>query len=134
MEDHKYKYVYTCYDPVVWPEVVKIFAMDGKSFFSADPGAVKNILSPHKKGDEEFILWRIKIAHEKLHPLEKIILVNHSNCGAYRLSGITFDDPEKEEEFHRKELKRAAAVVKNVLPSVKVEVHYFLKSEQRIVW
>lgn len=134
MESNKYKYVYTCYDPLVWPKVVKIFAGDGKSFFSADPGAVKNILSPHKKGDKEFILWRIKIAHEKLHLLGKIILVNHSNCGAYRLSGITFNDAKVEEEFHCKELKKAAAVVKNMLPKVKVEIHYFLKNKQQIVW
>lgn len=134
MKDHKYKYIYTCYDPLVWPEVVKIFAGDGKSFFSADPGAVKNIISPYEKGFKDFIFWRIKIAHEKLHPLEKVILVNHSNCGAYQLSGITFNDAKVEEEFHRKELKKAAAVVKNMLPSLKIEIHYFSKSEQCIVW
>ena len=134
MEDQKYNYIYTCYDPVVWPAVAKIYYGMGKNFFSADPGAVKNILDPHKAGDREFILWRMKVAHEKLHPLEKIILVNHSNCGAYRLAGITFADESSEEKFHKEQLKNAAKIVKKELRGVAVEIHYFLKDEQRLAW
>ncbi|MEK7090408.1 MAG: hypothetical protein AAB930_02370 [Patescibacteria group bacterium] len=129
-------YVYTCFDPMVWPHLVEIFDQRfGRHnyFFDPDPGAVKNLVSPSDSHLPKIVISKIKAAYT-LHPFEFLILVNHSKCGAYKLVGKEFTDAAKEEEFHKRELGKAAPFLKKNFPSLIIEAHYFLKEESRMVW
>ena len=45
-------------------------------------GAAKNIASPTKETDPEFILRQIDIS-KRLHGITSVIIMNHTDCGAY---------------------------------------------------
>ena len=102
-------------------------------FWLPELGGVKDFLSPDAPSDKDRLIRKIKKAHS-IHPFGLIILINHSNCGAYKLSGHSFDDTQKEEQFHTEELKRAAEVIKKEFPGMVVEIWYFLKAEQKVAW
>lgn len=129
-------YVYTCFDPKVWPYLVEIFDKRfGRHnyFFDPDPGAVKNLVSPSDSHLPKIVVSKIKAAY-LLHPFGILVLVNHSKCGAYKLAGKEFAGAVKEEEFHKRELGKAARLLKNDLPRLIIETHYFLKEESRLKW
>lgn len=129
-------YVYTCFDPLVRPRVSRIFERRfGRHnvFIDSDPGAVKNLVAPQQPSDTDFVLWKMQAAY-KLHPFDIIILVNHSNCGAYKLAGESFTDSGVEEEFHRRQLQTAQRILNKRFPNVKVDVHYFLKDKQKFLF
>ncbi len=69
-------------------------------------GGAKSLASPEKEIEEEYILKQIETSL-KLHHAERIVLMNHSDCGAY--GGLkNFDNDEtKEKEFHIQELVKA---------------------------
>lgn len=69
-------------------------------------GGVKNL---------DFILSQIMLA-EKLHHIEKVILVNHEDCGAYGELGT--------KEKHVVDLTAAAEKIKSQFPDVEVETYY----------
>lgn len=48
----------------------------------AAAGAVKNIVDPHAPSDREFILRQIGIS-KRLHDIKDVVLMNHTDCGAY---------------------------------------------------
>lgn len=134
--EKKFGYVYTCFDPKIHKELERIFDERfgaEKYFFDSDPGAEKNLATPEVSADVDFVIRKMKKAHA-LHPFEFIIIVGHSDCGAYKLAGITFVDAKREGDYHAYELKKAAAVVKTAFPQIAVETHYFLKDEKRMAW
>lgn len=136
MEKAEKKYVYTCFDPKIRRELERIFDARFRAeeyFFDSDPGAEKNLASPEIPADADFVIRKMKKAYA-LHPFELVVIVGHSDCGAYKLAGITFTDAKKEEDYHADELKKAAAVVKTAFPQIAVETHYFLKNEKRMAW
>lgn len=129
-------YVYTCFDPKVWPTVVEIFDERfgrGNYFLATDPGAVKNLVSPSDRHTPKITIAKIKAAHT-LHPFKTIILINHSKCGAYKLAGKIFANAEKEEAFHKNELEKTVRLLKREFPKINIETHYFLKEEGRMKW
>lgn len=54
------------------------------------------------------------------HRAGKILLTNHTECGAYGLAGHMFTDFQKEMEFHTSELQKAKEVVQSLYPEKKV--------------
>lgn len=129
-------YIYCCFDPKVWPRVVEIFNAkfgDGNYFLDLDPGAMKNISSPKNDSDRNFVLYKIQVALN-LHPFKKLILINHSNCGAYHLAGITFTSEEEEHNFHKTELEKAIKFLEREFPNLEIETHFFLKDKNKLVW
>lgn len=131
-----FAYVLACGDPEIKLPLTREFngRFGPKGYFwLPELGGCKDISFPDVEGDRERILRKIKDACA-VHPFGLIVLVNHSICGKYKLSGRSFDDHEKEERFHTEELKKAVEVVKNEFPNMAVEIHYFLKSEQRMAW
>ncbi len=76
--------------------------------FSA-AGGVKSLLSPKNDSDRDFILDQINVAIN-LHGVNEIILLNHTDCGAYK-ENIEFSSFEKECKFHEDEMKRAKAII-----------------------
>ena len=133
---HKTIYVYTCFDPLVFPHIFTYFSENngsGQVFFDGDPGAIKNLVMPTKPSDKDFVLRKIRAAHT-LHPLSHIIIINHSHCGVYGLAGITFDDSTREEEFHKGQMDEAVRMLKAQFPDIEIETHYFLKETQKFAW
>ncbi|MFW5884803.1 MAG: carbonic anhydrase [Patescibacteria group bacterium] len=59
-----------------------------------------------------------------LHKVDKIILVNHEDCGAYGGSKPFQGDKEAEQEFHEKELARAFRVIKSQHPDKEIHTIY----------
>lgn len=136
--DHKlFAYVYTCYDPKILNKLIEYCDEcfgKGNYIFDADPGAVKNLVSPSHVHALSFVLWKMKLAHEKVHLVDIFLLINHSLCGAYAADGATFDDRQKEMEFHTNELQKAEKLVTDNFPAVPIETHFFLKEEQKMAW
>ena len=57
---------------------------------------------------------------KKLHHTKKVVLLDHLDCGAYRLFGSPFTTEEEERELHVKELKIAAEKIRTKFPDLKV--------------
>lgn len=68
-------------------------------------GAAKNLVSPQTPADAEFILRQIEIS-KRLHRISTVILVNHTDCGAYGGRGA-FADETEEYTKHIEDLKKA---------------------------
>lgn len=131
-----FAYVLVCLDPKIKDPLSRIFSSRfgaANYFMPTELGGVKDLLSPEVESDKDRLIRKMKMAY-RVHPFGLIVLVNHSNCGAYNLTGHTFADPSEEEKFHTEELKKAVAVIKKAFPEVAVEYHYFLKDEQRLAW
>ncbi|OGZ99178.1 MAG: hypothetical protein A3C07_04515 [Candidatus Sungbacteria bacterium RIFCSPHIGHO2_02_FULL_47_11] len=132
----KCAYILTCVDPANIDELVRIFNVrfgKGNFFIPTELGGVKNLISPGKESDREHLVRKIRECSQ-VHPISIFVLVNHSECGKYRLSGYTFDDRVQEQEFHTQEMTKAQEFLKKEFPDIPVEINYFLKTEQKIAW
>ncbi len=69
-------------------------------------GGVKNL---------EVILTQIEIA-KRLHHINKVVLINHEDCGAYGEEGT--------EEKHSEDLKTAKEKIQSQFPDLTVETYY----------
>ncbi|WP_264664210.1 carbonic anhydrase [Azospirillum fermentarium] len=60
---------------------------------------------------------------KKLHHIQKVIIIDHRDCGAYRVFlGLDLkDDPVREKEVHTAQLQKLAALVKEKHPDLGVE-------------
>ncbi len=77
-------------------------------------GAAKNFTSL-----ESTILGHIELA-KNLHGIKQVILMNHTNCGAYR--DHTFNSTAEEIQFHKEELQNAKAKVQKAFPDIDVKL------------
>lgn len=68
-------------------------------------GSTKNITNPKVLSDYQFITRQFQLSIQ-LHEIDKIILINHANCGAYG-SAEFFGGVDKERAVHVKDLKKA---------------------------
>lgn len=97
-----------CFDNRFWPAFEEF--VKGEGYANFDPvfiaGGAKNIASPEEEQHREFILRQIELS-VKLHRPKKIVLMNHSDCGAYGGLAHFENDPEKELAAHKVELKLA---------------------------
>lgn len=132
--DPVYACIVCCADPRVRPVVSNFYAQkfgENNYWLFSWPGGPKSLLdgiySRHKASS-------ISDAY-KLRPFENIILVGHSDCGAYRLGGITFTDPAEERDFHHRRLLEARQLILHYLPDVIATVHlkYFNKSTGELI-
>lgn len=133
---HIFAYVLACGGPKIRREFTRIFdARFGQEsyFWLPELGGVKDLIDPDTAGDNRRLLRKMRKALE-VHTFGLVVLVNHSNCGVYRLAGHTFPDPQTEERFHAEQLKVAEDITRKNFPKIAVEIHYFLKAEQRMAW
>ena len=91
-------------------------------------GGAKSLASPTNESDHDYLLDQIRTSLQ-LHHTEKIVLMTHSDCGAY--GGLkSFDNsPKTEFEKHGAELSAAQNIVQkflvtNDLPRVPVEIAF----------
>jgi len=98
---------------------------------SSDPikiaGGAKNLASPAREMEREFLLEQIRTSM-RLHATRRVILMLHSDCGAYGGLATFGGDAAKEAAHHERELRLAAASVRKAIPDLDVE-GYFVNFE-----
>ncbi|MGE5392532.1 MAG: carbonic anhydrase [Candidatus Saccharibacteria bacterium] len=100
---------------------LNIHAFDLKT----DGGGVKKLVEEGPVRD--WILSNFEIAFS-LHGVDKVILINHQDCGAYGGSKA-FGQSEEEFRFHEEQLKQASSLVSARYPDKKVEAYLALLTE-----
>ena len=87
-------------------------------------GGAKSLASPEHEADRAFVLDQIRKS-VRLHGTKLVILMLHSDCGAYGgLAGGFGGDPVREAESQERELRRAADWLRNVLPQLEVQGYF----------
>ena len=84
-------------------------------------GATKNIARPKEETDKEFALRQIKISVD-LHRIEKVIVMNHTDCGAY--GGRSSE--EDSEWQHIEDMKTAKDAILDLFPMPNLAVNLTL--------
>jgi hypothetical protein len=87
-------------------------------------GGAKCLASPEHESDRQFVLEQLRKSI-RLHGTRRIILMLHSDCGAYGgLAGGFDGDPRRERVNHRAELERAAAYLATTIPGIEIETYF----------
>lgn len=87
-------------------------------------GGVKCLASPDSESERAFVLDQIRKSM-LLHGTRRVILMAHSDCGAYgRLEGGFRDDAQAEAAHHQGELARAAAKLTEAIPGLEVQGYF----------
>jgi carbonic anhydrase len=87
-------------------------------------GGAKCLASPEHESDREFLLDQLRKSI-RLHGTERVILMVHSDCGAYGGLVARFrGDAQAESALLETELARADEVVRRHLPGIRVETYY----------
>lgn len=75
-------------------------------------------------------LHHIKLAIE-LHNITKIIIIDHENCGAYKLYKNEYEN-EYEYEYHCINIKKCAKSLIKLFPNISVECYYLNSNDESI--
>jgi carbonic anhydrase len=87
-------------------------------------GGAKCLASPQREGDREFVLEQIRTSMS-LHGTRRVILMVHSDCGAYGgLAGGFHNDSQAEAAHHERELRRAAANLSQAIPGLEIQGYF----------
>jgi hypothetical protein len=86
-------------------------------------GGAKSLASPRIESDREFVLDQIRTSIT-LHGTTRVILMLHSDCGAYGGLANFGGDTRAEIEHHKKELRQAARVVRAAIPEMQIDGYY----------
>lgn len=86
-------------------------------------GGAMSLASPKHEYEREFVLEQIR-ASIRLHDTKRVILMLHSDCGAYGGLESFGGDTKREFLHHREELHRAAANLKAAIPGIEVQVYF----------
>ncbi|MFA5431772.1 MAG: carbonic anhydrase [Candidatus Paceibacterota bacterium] len=68
---------------------------------------------------KNYLLKQIKISHD-LHESRKVVLIHHSDCGAYN-NCYQFNSQEEEKQKQIEDMKKAEVIIKEILSDVSVE-------------
>lgn len=82
-------------------------------------GGAKNLASPSTENDRQFVLEQIRTSI-RLHATRNVILMLHSDCGAYGGLAAFGNNAEQEAENHRQEMHKAVAVLKAEIPELEI--------------
>jgi len=85
-------------------------------------GGAKCLASPERDSDREFVLDQIRKSI-RLHGTDRVMLMVHSDCGAYGGLAAFGGDREAESRHHQGELQRAAAALREGIPAIAVECY-----------
>ena len=87
-------------------------------------GGSKVLASPEHEADREFVLEQIRKSM-RLHGTRHVILMLHSDCGAYGgLSGGFGGDAAAKAAHHQRELQRAAVNLKTAILGIEVQGNF----------
>jgi hypothetical protein len=90
-------------------------------------GGAKFLAAPEHETDREFLIDQIRKSI-KLHGTKHVILMLHSDCGAYGGLAAFGNNAQTEAEHHHRELRKAAESLRNTIPTVEVS-GYFVNFE-----
>jgi hypothetical protein len=79
--------------------------------------------SPDAERDRQFVLEQIRISM-RLHETKTVILMLHSDCGAYGGLAAFGGDAEKEAQNHCTDLQRAAFYLLSQIPELTVKTYF----------
>lgn len=87
-------------------------------------GGAKCLASPDQESEREFVVGQIRKSM-RLHGTRRVILMLHSDCGAYGGLAAGFgDDAAAERAHHREELSRAADYLERAVPGLEIESYF----------
>lgn len=87
-------------------------------------GGAKCLASPELETDREFVLEQIRKSI-RLHGTKRVILMLHSDCGAYGgLAGGFGGDAHAEAQHHDEELRRAAEWLRKAIPGIDIQAYF----------
>jgi carbonic anhydrase len=87
-------------------------------------GGAKCLASPEQESDREFVLGQIRKSM-RLHGTRRVILMVHSDCGAYGGLASGFGgNARAEATHHQRELARAAANLLEAIPGIEVQGYF----------
>jgi carbonic anhydrase len=86
-------------------------------------GGARVLASPEQPSDREFILDQIRKSI-RLHQTQRVILMLHSDCGAYGGLEKFRGDTAAEAKHHQQELQRAAEVLRRAIPGIEVQGYF----------
>jgi hypothetical protein len=87
-------------------------------------GGAKCLASPDLDSEREFVLGQIRTSM-RLHGTRRVILMVHSDCGAYGGLAEGFGgDARAEADHHHAELRRAAENLRTAIPGVEVDAYF----------
>ena len=82
-------------------------------------GSAKDVISA-QSGSRDFILRQIRISTD-LHRARKLILMHHTDCGAYG-GHAAFESIESERDFQIEEMRKAEARLREEFPELDIEL------------
>jgi hypothetical protein len=107
----------------------------GKCDIVSVAGAGKGIADDEEKLDEKiinnerilddnknfrcYLLRQAKLSYQ-LHGSRKVVLIHHSDCGAYN-NYYKFESGEEEKQKQIEDMKKAEVIIKKLLPDVSVD-------------
>jgi hypothetical protein len=95
--------------------------------FNSDPikiaGGAKSLASPDHESDRQFVLQQIQKSIG-LHGAQRVILMLHSDCGAYGGLAHFHGDVAAERANHSRDMARAKANLTAAIPGVRVEGYF----------
>ncbi|MFZ0296719.1 MAG: carbonic anhydrase [Candidatus Sulfotelmatobacter sp.] len=87
-------------------------------------GGAKSLASPELETDREFVLEQIRKSM-RLHDTKRVILMVHSDCGAYGGLAEGFGgDAQAESAHHQRELALAAANLAKAIPGIEIQAYF----------
>lgn len=87
-------------------------------------GGAKCLASPENPTDREFVLEQIRKSM-RLHGTRRVVLMVHSDCGAYGgLAGGFGGDAQAEAAHHQHELALAAANLAEAIPGIEIQAYF----------
>lgn len=86
-------------------------------------GGAKSLVSPQQEGDRLFVLDQIRKSM-RLHKTRTVILMLHSDCGAYGGLAAFQGDAEKEARNHSSDLQKAAEFLNEQIPEITVKCYF----------
>jgi hypothetical protein len=87
-------------------------------------GGAKSLASPEPETDREFVLEQIRKSM-RVHDTKRVILMVHSDCGAYGgLAGAFGGDVHAEAAHHQRELALAAAKLAEAIPGIEIQAYF----------
>lgn len=117
--------VVSCFDARF--ELVTRKFLKKRGIWWADPfkiaGGAKTFASPADESERSFALEQVRTSM-RLHGTHRVMLMVHSDCGAY--GGLRAFDGNEELEAanHETELRAAAQFLKSSIPAIEVECYY----------
>jgi carbonic anhydrase len=122
---------YTCTAAIIWcfddrfnPALIEIREkIGGNCDVVSIAGGAKDLVNPERSEHRDYLLRQIELSI-KLHDTRRVILMTHSDCGAF--GGLTEFGGSEEKEFatHEKLLQAAKTVLEARFPDIKIETHF----------